>query len=71
MVVRTQTERVEKCMEALKLLLVNHPLDCPVCDAGGMPASKPHYEFGIEQNEFPVKRDIPQHLRNTPDPTVV
>ena len=36
MVVHTRTERVEKMrLEALKFLLVNHPLDCPVCDAGG------------------------------------
>ena len=36
MVVHTRTDRVEKMRrEALKFLLVNHPLDCPVCDAGG------------------------------------
>ena len=36
MVVHTRTDRVERMrLEALKLLLVNHPLDCPVCDAGG------------------------------------
>ena len=36
MVVRTDTERVRRFREGnLELLLVNHPLDCPVCDRGG------------------------------------
>jgi NADH-quinone oxidoreductase subunit G len=36
MVVHTQTERVRIAQEAVvEFLLVNHPLDCPVCDKGG------------------------------------
>jgi NADH-quinone oxidoreductase subunit G len=36
MVVHTRTERVAKAQEAVvEFLLVNHPLDCPVCDKGG------------------------------------
>ncbi len=36
MVVRTQTERVAHAQRAVvEFLLVNHPLDCPVCDKGG------------------------------------
>ncbi len=36
MVVHTQTARVKEAQEAvLEFLLINHPLDCPVCDAGG------------------------------------
>ncbi len=36
MVVHTQTERVKEAQEAvLEFLLINHPLDCPVCDKGG------------------------------------
>jgi NADH-quinone oxidoreductase subunit G len=36
MVVRTQGERVETGRAMiLELLLVNHPLDCPICDKGG------------------------------------
>ena len=69
MVVRTRTERVEKMrLEALKLLLVNHPLDCPVCDAGGeCQLQNRTYEFGIERNEFPPeKRDIPNIEYGTP-----
>ncbi len=36
MVVHTQTEQVKDAQNAVvEFLLVNHPLDCPVCDKGG------------------------------------
>ncbi|HEV2724500.1 MAG TPA: molybdopterin-dependent oxidoreductase, partial [Thermoleophilaceae bacterium] len=36
MVVHTQTERVLQAQQAVvEFLLINHPLDCPVCDKGG------------------------------------
>ena len=36
MVVNTQTERVRKAQNSVvEFLLINHPLDCPVCDKGG------------------------------------
>jgi NADH-quinone oxidoreductase subunit G len=36
MVVHTQTERVRTAQNSVvEFLLVNHPLDCPVCDKGG------------------------------------
>ena len=36
MVVHTQTERVHAAQRAVvEFLLINHPLDCPVCDKGG------------------------------------
>jgi len=36
MVVTTQTEKLAAIRKQIvELLLVNHPLDCPVCDAGG------------------------------------
>jgi formate dehydrogenase alpha subunit len=69
MVIQTRTERVEKMrIEALKLLLVNHPLDCPVCDSGGeCQLQNRTYEFGIERNEYPSeKREIPSIPYGTP-----
>ena len=69
MAVHTRTERVEQMRrEALKLLLVNHPLDCPVCDAGGeCQLQNRTYEFGIEKNEFPPeKRELPTIPYGTP-----
>ncbi len=36
MVVFTQTERVKTAQQSVvEFLLINHPLDCPVCDKGG------------------------------------
>jgi NADH-quinone oxidoreductase subunit G len=36
MVVHTHTDRVKQAQEAVvEFLLINHPLDCPVCDKGG------------------------------------
>ncbi len=36
MVVHTQTERVKIAQQSVvEFLLINHPLDCPVCDKGG------------------------------------
>ncbi len=36
MVVHTQTDRVHHAQNAVvEFLLINHPLDCPVCDKGG------------------------------------
>jgi len=69
MVVQTRTERVEQMrLEALKLLLVNHPLDCPVCDAGGeCQLQNRTYEFGIQKNEYPAEeREFPSIPYGTP-----
>ena len=36
MVVHTQTDRVKTAQQSVvEFLLINHPLDCPVCDKGG------------------------------------
>ncbi len=36
MVISTETDRVKKAREGvMEFLLVNHPLDCPICDQGG------------------------------------
>ena len=36
MVIRTDTDLVKKAREGvMEFLLINHPLDCPICDQGG------------------------------------
>ncbi len=36
MVVRTQSEKAKKAQQSvMEFLLINHPLDCPICDQGG------------------------------------
>jgi len=49
MVVRTDTERVRKAREGvMELLLVNHPLDCPICDKAGECKLQDYaYDYGV------------------------
>jgi NADH-quinone oxidoreductase subunit G len=57
MVVSTQTpDVVEARASVFEFLLINHPLDCPVCDKGGeCPLQDFSYAFGPQQSrmEFP------------------
>src|SRR5205823_1496951 len=57
MVVHTRTpEVVEARAGVFEFLLINHPLDCPVCDKGGeCPLQDFSYAFGPDQSrmEFP------------------
>ena len=57
MVVFTQTPDVVKARAGVfEFLLLNHPLDCPVCDKGGeCPLQDFSYSFGPDssRNEFP------------------
>ena len=56
MVVRThrtseQVERAQK--DNLEFLLINHPLDCPICDqAGHCPLQNQTYKYGPEGSRF-------------------
>ncbi len=46
-----QLQKIRK--DNLKLILVNHPLDCPVCDAGGRcDLQNIVYELGIETADY-------------------
>lgn len=61
MVVNTQTEKVKKLREhVLEFLLVNHPLDCPVCDQAGECWLQDYYmEYGLYDarvNENKIKK---------------
>ena len=36
MVVTTKSDKIKQARNSMiEMLLANHPLDCPVCDAGG------------------------------------
>ena len=54
MVVYTQTDRVKHAQNAVvEFLLVNHPLDCPVCDKGGeCPLQDISYGWGPGRSRF-------------------
>jgi NADH-quinone oxidoreductase subunit G len=54
MVVHTQTARVHEAQRAVvEFLLINHPLDCPVCDKGGeCPLQDISYGWGGGTSRF-------------------
>ena len=54
MVCNTQSEAVKKIQDGvLEFLLVNHPLDCPVCDRGGeCPLQDQTLAFGPGESRF-------------------
>ncbi len=54
MVIHTQSERVRKSRAGvMEFLLLNHPLDCPVCDqAGECSLQDYNYEYGPSTSRF-------------------
>ncbi len=63
MVVRTNTPMVEKARKsALEFLLINHPLDCPICDQGGeCDLQDITMAYGADQSRFQEnKRAVPE-----------
>ena len=65
MVVRTQLTSpvAEKAQQGvMELLLINHPLDCPICDKGGeCPLQNQAMATGRTDSRFvDDKRDVPQ-----------
>jgi formate dehydrogenase alpha subunit len=52
--VTTQSEQLTAIrLKMVRLLLVNHPLDCPVCDAGGECSLQDAcYELGVARQEY-------------------
>jgi len=65
MVVRTQTPRVREGQQGiLEFLLVNHPLDCPICDKGGeCPLQDNTLRFGPGRSRFiEAKRTFRKHI---------
>lgn len=54
MVVSTETEKVKQARKSmLELVLANHPLDCPVCDAGGeCELQDMTFKYGAAESKF-------------------
>lgn len=69
MVVDTQSEEVKRNQNAvMEFLLINHPLDCPVCDqAGECELQNYSYTYGpdrsrfLDQKTIQPKKDIGEH----------
>jgi NADH-quinone oxidoreductase subunit G len=65
MVVHTQTDAVKQIQDGvLEFLLINHPLDCPVCDRGGeCPLQDQTLAFGPGESRFvEEKRHFPKPI---------
>ncbi len=67
LVVTTDSEQLrEMRRDVLRLLLVRHPLDCPVCDKGGeCDLQDLVTEFGVTAKEFgtePFERQTPRYV---------
>jgi len=62
MVVHTDNEKVKKLREAvLEFLLINHPLDCPVCDQAGECSLQDFYmKYGLYDARFD-ERKVKKH----------
>ncbi len=69
MVVNTTSDRVKQAQEAIvEFLLINHPLDCPVCDKGGeCPLQDISYGWGGGKSRYiEPKRHFKKPLELSP-----
>jgi NADH-quinone oxidoreductase subunit G len=63
MVVFTNTERVRKVRRGiLELLLISHPIDCPICDQAGECYLQNHYmDYGLHKSRFDLEDKVRKH----------
>jgi formate dehydrogenase alpha subunit len=68
MVVTTQTPKLNVIRKQIvELLLVNHPLDCPVCDAGGeCELQNVCYDFDVDRQPFEAEDVNPDVIDRWP-----
>ena len=60
MIVTTQSPEIEKAQRAMgEFLLVNHPLDCPVCDRGGeCELQEVIFDWGDVEERFTERKNV-------------
>jgi NADH-quinone oxidoreductase subunit G len=63
MVVRTHTDRVKNAHAAvLEFLLLNHPIDCPICDQAGECKLQDYYmDYDRQPSRFPLEDKVKKH----------
>ncbi|MDX2478889.1 MAG: molybdopterin-dependent oxidoreductase [Desulfuromusa sp.] len=66
--VTTQSEKLTRTRkQIMELILVNHPLDCPVCDAGGeCDLQDTCYELDVTRQEFKADDVNPETINHWP-----
>ena len=63
MVIRTNTAKVRKARQGvMEFLLINHPLDCPICDQGGeCDLQDQTMAYGLDKSRYAeFKRAVPE-----------
>jgi NADH-quinone oxidoreductase subunit G len=60
MVVRTDTEKVGKAVTGvLELMLIHHPIDCPICDQAGECGLQNYYmKFGLHRSRYALEDKV-------------
>lgn len=60
MVVRSENDRVKEAVRGvLEFLLINHPVDCPVCDQAGECRLQDYYMvYGLHTSEIPLEMKV-------------
>lgn len=60
MVVRTNSDRVKEAVRGvLEFLLINHPVDCPVCDQAGECRLQDYYMvYGLHTSRIPIEMKV-------------
>lgn len=73
MVVRTDTEKVKAARrDVLEFLLINHPLDCPICDQAGECGLQDYYmEHSRAKSRFPQGDKVRRQKRRALGPHLV
>ncbi|MDJ0846927.1 MAG: 2Fe-2S iron-sulfur cluster-binding protein [Myxococcota bacterium] len=73
MAIRTDTERVKGAREGvMELLLVNHPLDCPICDQAGECKLQDYaFEYGVDASRSREPRRALQKRKDLGDTIVL
>ncbi|MEO5338389.1 MAG: NADH-quinone oxidoreductase subunit NuoG [Magnetospirillum sp. WYHS-4] len=64
MIIKTDTEKVRKMRRSvMEFLLINHPLDCPICDQGGeCDLQDLAVSYGMDRGRYGEdKRAVPDH----------
>jgi NADH-quinone oxidoreductase subunit G len=73
MIVRTNNDRVKEAVRGvLEFLLINHPVDCPVCDQAGECRLQDYYMvYGLHTSEIPLDMKVRKHKAVDLGPMVV
>ena len=73
MVINTANERVKRAQESvLEFLLVNHPIDCPICDQAGECKLQDYYmDFDRQPSRVPVEQKVRKRKVTEVGPRVI